>query len=175
MSENENPVENTEEQAQQEAPQAGFAMEKVFVKDLSFESPNSPLIFTKEWKPRMKMDLNTKHEPVEEGVHEVSVRITLTVAVGEITAYIVEVQQAGIFTIKGVEGMQLQHAIGAVCPSLLFPYLRETIDSTVTKGGFQPLMLAPVNFDAMFAQAMAKQQQQAQEAAAAEAAESTVQ
>ncbi|WP_197472551.1 protein-export chaperone SecB, partial [Oleiphilus sp. HI0067] len=82
---------------------------------------------------------------------------------------------AGIFRIVGLEGVQYHHAVGAVCPNLLFPYLRESIDNIVVKGGFQPVMLAPINFDAMFAQAMAKKQQQEQEAASAEAAESTVQ
>ncbi|KZX82224.1 protein-export chaperone SecB [Oleiphilus sp. HI0009] len=174
MSENETPVENAEQEANQQ-PQAGFAMEKVYVKDASFESPNSPIVFTKAWQPKVKMDLNTKHTVIESEVHEVAVTITLTVSVEDMTAYIVEVQQAGIFRIVGLEGVQYHHAVGAVCPNLLFPYLRESIDNIVVKGGFQPVMLAPINFDAMFAQAMAKKQQQEQEAASAEAAESTVQ
>jgi preprotein translocase subunit SecB len=178
MSENENPVEGTEataeEKATQERPQAGFALEKVYVKDVSFESPNSPEIFTKEWKPEVKMDLNTRHKVVQENVHEVAITVTLTTSVAGMTAYIVEVQQAGLFVIKGLEGMQLHHTVGAVCPNLIFPYLRETIDAAVVKGGFQAVMLAPVNFDAIFAQAIAKQQQQAQEAAAQEAEQSTV-
>jgi len=175
MSENENPVENNQEQAAQEKPQTGFAMEKVYVKDLSFESPNSPVIFTKPWQPKVKMDLNTKHAVIDQDIHEVAVTITLTVSIEEMTAFIVEVQQAGIFRIVGLEGMQYHHAVGAVCPNLLFPYLRETIDSAVVKGGFQPMMLAPVNFDAMFAQAIAKKQQEQEQAASAEAQESTVQ
>lgn len=175
MSENENPVENTQDQAAQEQPQAGFAMDKVYVKDLSFESPNSPVIFTKQWQPKVKMDLNTKHTVLDQDVHEVAVTITLTVKVEDMTAFIVEVQQAGIFRITGLEGLQYHHAVGAVCPNLIFPYLRETIDSTVVKGGFQPVMLAPVNFDAMFAQALQKKQQQEAEAASAEAQDSTVQ
>lgn len=175
MSENENPVENTQEETAKEQPQPGFAMEKVYIKDLSFESPNSPVIFTKQWQPKVKMDLNTKHTVIDQNVHEVAVTITLTVTVEDMTAFIVEVQQAGIFRISGLEGLQYHHAVGAVCPNLIFPYLRETIDSTVVKGGFQPIMLAPVNFDAMFAQALQKKQQQEAEAASAEAKDSTVQ
>ncbi|KZZ17364.1 protein-export chaperone SecB, partial [Oleiphilus sp. HI0080] len=116
-----------------------------------------------------------KHNVIDQDVHEVSVTITLTVTVEDMTAFIVEVQQAGIFRISGLEGLQYHHAVGAVCPNLIFPYLRETIDSTVVKGGFQPVMLAPVNFDAMFAQALQKKQQQEAEAASAEAQDSTVQ
>ena len=175
MSDNENPVESpaeNNEEAKKDGPQPGFAMDKVYVKDLSFESPNSPVIFTKQWQPKVKMDLNTKHVVLDEGIHEVSVTVTLTVSNEDMTAFIVEVQQAGIFRISGLEGMQYHHAIGAVCPNLVFPYLRETIDSTVVKGGFQPVLLAPVNFDAMFAQALQKKQQ---EQAGAEAADSTVQ
>lgn len=174
MSDNENPVENAEATSNenaQERPQPGFAMEKVFVKDLSFESPNSPVIFTKEWRPKVKMDLNTKHVVVQEGVHEVAVTVTLTVSVDGMTAYIAEVQQAGIFLIQGLEGMQYHHTVGAVCPNLLFPYLRESLDSIIVKGGFQPIMLAPVNFDAMFAQAVAKKQQQEAEAQKGESTE----
>ncbi|WP_197466203.1 protein-export chaperone SecB, partial [Oleiphilus sp. HI0080] len=104
MSENENPVENTQDEAAKEQPQAGFAMDKVYVKDLSFESPNSPVIFTKQWQPKVKMDLNTKHNVIDQDVHEVSVTITLTVTVEDMTAFIVEVQQAGIFRISGLEG-----------------------------------------------------------------------
>jgi preprotein translocase subunit SecB len=178
MSENENPVEGkeatAEESSTQERPQAGFAMEKVYVKDVSFESPNSPEIFTKEWKPEVKMDLNTRHKVVQENVHEVAVTVTLTASVAGMTAYIVEVQQAGLFIIQGIEGMPLHHTLGAVCPNLLFPYLRETIDTTVVKGGFQAVMLAPVNFDAIFSQAIARQQKEEQEAAAQEDGQSTV-
>jgi preprotein translocase subunit SecB len=164
MSENETPAdssaENTEAQSQQERPQAGFAMERVYVKDVSFESPNSPDVFMQPWKPKVVMDLNTKHKLVRDNVHEVAVTITLTVKVEEKTAYILEVQQAALFVIQGIEGMQLHHTLGVVCPNLIFPYLRESIDNVLAKGSFQPMMLAPVNFEAIFAQALEKKKQE---------------
>lgn len=163
MADNEVPSENA--QANQEKSQAGFALQRIYVKDLSFESPNSPQVFQKQWKPEVKMDLSTKHKPVAENLYEVVISVTLTVAVEDLTAYIVEVQQAGIFAVQGIEGAQLAQALNAFCPNLLFPYLRETIDTTVIKGSFPAMMLAPVNFDAIFAQAMMQKQKEAVEKA----------
>ncbi|MFV1872650.1 MAG: protein-export chaperone SecB [Oleiphilus sp.] len=160
MSENEQPNE-----AAQPA-QANFALQRIYVKDISFESPNSPAVFQKPWKPEVKMDLNTKNTQLGDNHYEVVVSVTLTVTVEGMTAYIVEVQQAGIFAMQGIEGGHLAQAINAFCPNLLFPYLRETIDTVVIKGSFPAMMLAPVNFDAIFAQAVMKKQKEA--AAAAE-------
>lgn len=158
MSENETPNE-----AAQPA-QANFALQRIYVKDISFESPNSPAVFQKAWKPEVKMDLNTKNTQIGENHYEVVVSVTLTVTVESMTAYIVEVQQAGIFALQGIEGGHLAQAINAFCPNLLFPYLRETIDTVVIKGSFPAMMLAPVNFDAIFAQAVAQRQKEAAEA-----------
>ncbi len=163
MADNETPSENTQEN--QEKGQANFALQRIYVKDLSFESPNSPQIFQKQWKPEVKMDLSTKHKKVADDLYEVVISVTLTVAVEGMTAYIVEVQQAGLFTVQGVEGGQLAQALNAFCPNLLFPYLRETVDTAVIKGSFPAMMLAPVNFDAIFAQAVMQKQKEAAEKA----------
>jgi len=181
MPENENQPTNPEEQAAQEGQgeaqqpqQVGFALDRVYVKDISFESPNSPQIFTKQWKPEFKMDLNTKHKPLtEEGnLFEVSVCVTLTATVEGMTAYIAEVEQGGIFQVIGLQGMQLAQALSSMCPNVIFPYLRESMDSLIVKGSFAPAMLAPVNFDAIFADAVRKKQAEMQ-AAAEEAQDST--
>jgi preprotein translocase subunit SecB len=155
MSENEN-----QNEAAQPA-QANFALQRIYVKDISFESPNSPAVFQKQWKPEVKMDLNTKNTKIGENHFEVVVCVTLTVSVDGMTAYIVEVQQAGIFVVQGLEGGHLAQALNAFCPNLLFPYLRETIDTVVLKGSFPAMMLAPVNFDAIFAQAVMQKQKEA--------------
>jgi len=167
MSENEMPAEGAEGATEQE--QANFSLQRIYVKDISFESPNSPAIFQKKWTPEVNMDLNTKSNELGDDHYEVIISVTLTVTVEGMAAYIVEVQQAGIFQVQGLEGLQLSQAVNAFCPNLLFPYLRETIDNVVVKGSFPAVMLAPVNFDGIFAQAV----RQKQEEAAAEADEST--
>ncbi|MDX1452049.1 MAG: protein-export chaperone SecB [Oleiphilaceae bacterium] len=165
MAENESAPEN-QQAAQDQQAHPGFAMQRIYVKDISFESPNSPVVFQKNWKPEVKMDLNTKNGQVGEGLYEVVVAVTLTATVDGMTAYIIEVQQAGIFQVQGFEGPQLGQALGAFCPNLLFPYLRETIDNILVKGSFPAMMLGPVNFDAIYAQAMMQKQQEAAAAGA---------
>lgn len=171
MAEHDNTPENPEAGAAQEGEQqqVGFSLDRVYVKDVSFESPNSPEVFMKQWQPEFKMDLNTKHKPLnEEGtVFEVSVCVTLTATVEGMTAYIAEVEQAGIFQVIGLQGMQLAQALSAMCPTVIFPYLRETMDSLTVKGSFAPAMLAPVNFDAIFADAVRKKQAELEAAQAA--------
>ncbi|MEM1187084.1 MAG: protein-export chaperone SecB [Pseudomonadota bacterium] len=152
-----------EQAAAQDQPQQQFAMQRIYNKDISFESPSSPDVFKKQWQPKINVDLNTRSNPVdEEGNFEVVLSITLTAKIDEETAFLVEVQQAGIFFIKGFPDDQLRRVLGTAAPNILFPYARENIDSLVVKGGFPPIMLAPVNFDALFEQAL--QQQQAQQA-----------
>lgn len=130
--------------------ESSFAIQRVYIKDVSFETPNVPEIFTKEWKPEINIELNSSSQNLAESIYEVSLRITLTTKSGDQVAYICEVTQAGIFVINGLEGNQLQHCLGAFCPNILFPYVRETIASLVNKGSFQPINLDPVNFDALF-------------------------
>lgn len=142
--------------AQEVAPQ--FSLQRIFVKDLSFEAPKSPEIFREDWSPQVEMDLNTRQRSLEGDFHEVVLTITVTVKTADEVAFIVEVQQAGIFLIQGLDDASKGHALGAFCPSLLFPYARETIDSLVVRGSFPALMLAPVNFDALYAQELERMQ-----------------
>ncbi len=151
------------QQSQEQQPQ--FALQRIYIKDLSFESPKAPKVFKSQWQPEVKLDLNTTNTALEEeGLYEVVLSLTVTVTNGEETAFMVEVEQAGIFLIRNLDAAQLHHTLGAFCPNVLFPYARETVDNMVNRGSFPALMLAPVNFDALYAQAM----QQAQQEAAAE-------
>jgi len=161
-----------EEQAgAQEQPQQQFAIQRMYNKDLSFESPATPDVFKKPWQPKINVDLNTRSNPVDEdGNFEVVLTITVTAKMDEETAFLCEVQQAGIFFIKGFTDDQLRRVLGTAAPNILFPYARENIDSLVVKGGFPAIMLAPVNFDALFEQALQQQAQQAQQAAAGDSA-----
>lgn len=129
-----------------------FGIQRVYLKDVSFESPNSPDIFRKEWKPKVKLDLNTSQKALSENVYEVILTLTVSSKVDEDTAFLCEVQQAGIFTISGFADENKAQMLGAYCPSVLFPYAREAVDNAVVKGSFPALMLAPVNFDALYAQ-----------------------
>ena len=150
--------------AQEAAAQQQFVTQRIYTKDVSFESPVTPNVFRQEWKPAVNVDLNTKSSRVdEEGNHEVVLTLTITAKLEEQTAFLVEVQQAGIFFVAGIEGDALRQLLSTVAPTILFPYAREAIDSLVVKGGFPALMIAPVNFDALFRQAVA---QQAEEGAA---------
>lgn len=148
---------DTDTQGNGQNPAQQFAIQKIYIKDMSFESPNSPAVFTSDFKPQVNVDLNTKGDAVSEGVYEVTVHITVTVKNGEKTAYLAEVQQAGIFTIQGMPEEQMGGMLAVFCPSILFPYARETISDMVTRGGFPQLLLAPVNFDALYAQQLAQQ------------------
>ncbi|MBD9483631.1 protein-export chaperone SecB [Pseudomonas sp. PDM14] len=144
------------EQANNGAAQAEqgpqFSLQRIYVRDLSFEAPKSPEIFRQEWTPSVALDLNTRQKPLEGDFHEVVLTLSVTVKNGEETAFIAEVQQAGIFLIKGLDAASMSHTLGAFCPNLLFPYAREALDNLVTRGSFPALMLAPVNFDALYAQ-----------------------
>ncbi|MGV8860863.1 MAG: protein-export chaperone SecB [Pseudomonas sp.] len=140
-----------------EAPQ--FSLQRIYVRDLSFEAPKSPAIFRQEWTPSVSLDLNTRQKSLEGDFHEVVLTLSVTVNNGDEVAFIVEVQQAGIFLIKGLDAAAMSHTLGAFCPNILFPYARETIDSLVVRGSFPALMLAPVNFDALYAQELARMQE----------------
>lgn len=127
-----------------------FQIQRVYTKDVSFEAPNAPQVFQKEWEPEVKLDLDTASSQLADEVYEVVLRVTVTATVGEDTEFLCEVQQAGIFTISGIEGTQMAHCLGAYCPNILFPYARECVTSLVSRGTFPQLNLAPVNFDALF-------------------------
>jgi len=140
-----------------------FAVQRIYLKDLSFETPQGAAAFQKQWQPKVNQDLNTKSTKIEDGVFEVALRITITVSDGEETIYLIEVEQAGLFTIAGFPEQQLTQVINTTCPAMLFPYAREVIDNTLTKGSFPPLMIPPINFDALFASAVQQAQAKAAE------------
>lgn len=143
--------------ATQEPPQQQFVMQRIYTKDLSFESPATPDIFKKQWQPKVNVDLNTKSGAIdEEGNFEVVLTVTITATVEEETAFLIEVQQAGIFFIQGFAEEDLRRVLGTAAPNILFPYARETIDTICVKGAFPAVMLAPVNFDALYQQALAQ-------------------
>ncbi len=142
------------------APQ--FSLQRIYVRDLSFEAPKSPAIFRQAWEPSVGLDLNTRQKALEGDFHEVVLTLSVTVKNGgnEEVAFIAEVQQAGIFLIKNLDAASMSHTLGAFCPNILFPYAREALDSLVTRGSFPALMLAPVNFDALYAQELQRMQQE---------------
>ena len=150
------------QQNQDQQPQ--FALQRIYVKDISFESPKAPAIFKGQWQPEVKLDLNTSNAQLDEdGMYEVVLSLTATVMHGEETAFVAEVHQGGIFLAKNLPDADLHRTLGAFCPNLLFPYAREAIDSLVTRGSFPALMLAPVNFDALYAQALQQASEQTQQ------------
>jgi preprotein translocase subunit SecB len=139
-------------------PQQQFALQRIFVRDLSFEVPMGPQVFTKQWQPQVQIDLGTRSEHVADDIYEAVLTITVTAKLGTETAFLIELQQAGLFLVRGMEGERLQRLLMVACPNILFPYAREAIDSMSLRGSFPPLALQPVNFEALYQQA----QQEAQ-------------
>ncbi|CAG8999968.1 MAG: Protein-export protein SecB [Candidatus Celerinatantimonas neptuna] len=128
-----------------------FAIQRIYTKDISFETPNSPEVFQQEWEPEIKVDLDNDVAELAENTYEIALTLTVTASHDEKVAFLCEVKQAGIFTLGNMEPAQLAHAVNAFCPNILFPYARELVSSLVNRGSFPQLNLAPVNFDAMFA------------------------
>ncbi|MDX9943876.1 MAG: protein-export chaperone SecB [Azonexus sp.] len=135
-----------------------FAIEKLYVKDLSVEVPNAPEIYLEQEAPQVAVQLNTTGRGIGDGVFEVVLTVTVTTTLGEKTVFLVEVGQAGIFRIQNVPEEQLEPLVAIACPNVLFPYAREAISDAVTRAGFQPVLLQPVNFEAMYMQRMQEQQ-----------------
>ncbi|GAB6066799.1 protein-export chaperone SecB [Methylothermus subterraneus] len=129
-----------------------FAIQKLYVKDVSFETPNSPNIFTQRWEPQVEFNLASQVQNLQEHLYEVVLTVTITVKIKEMTAYLVEAAQAGIFAIQGFSQEELEPLLGIYCPSILFPYVREVVSDLSLKGGFMPMLLPPVNFEALYAQ-----------------------
>ena len=150
-----------------QANQSQFSIQRIYCKDISLETPNSPLIFQEQWQPQADLEIDTVSTDLGGGVWEVTLTITSTVKVGEKTAFLIEVNQSGVFTINGMPDQQMGQMLGSFCPNILFPYAREAISDITNRGGFPPLVLSPVNFDAIYAQRL---QQQAQAEAQAQAA-----
>jgi len=134
--------------------QGQVRLERMYLKDLSFESPNSPIIFKEEYKPEIDLQINTRSEQVGESHYEVVVTVTVTAKMEGKTAFIAEIQQAGLFQMEGLPDPVLHRTLGAFCPNTLFPYVREAVDSLVVRGGFPPLQLVPINFDSAYDEAL---------------------
>lgn len=155
---------NSQELNNHEATGPNFAIQRIYLKDISFETPMGVEAFTKQFKPNIQQDLNVQVTQLDDATHEVVLLLTITAKIEGRTVFLVEVKQAGIFAITGFEGIQLSQVINTACPQILFPYAREAIDSILNRGTFPPLMLAPINFDAVFAQAVVVAKQQAEAA-----------
>src|SRR5215208_439627 len=148
---------NMQEVNDENLPQ--FEIQRIFVKDLSFEAPNTPHTFLEEWKPEVSLNLETKSTRISDNMHEVVLSITATVSSSKKNAFLIEVHQAGVFIINGVPNDQLHQMLGSFCPNILFPFAREVVSDVVVRGGFPQLILAPVNFDALYAQHLEKQKE----------------
>ena len=156
MAENETPA------AQPAAPEAArFGVQRIYIKDSSFEAPDTPDCFRRQYSPQINFSINSKNKKIEGNAYEVVLRLTADVKQDNKTIFLVEVQQAGIFEVGGLEGERLEQVLAITCPSILFPYGREAIDSLVVKASFPPLMLAPINFEAVYMQAKRNQSERA--------------
>lgn len=146
----------TSKAAEQEKASGKFAVQRIYLKDLSFETPMGAEVFKRQVKPKINQDISLSTKKLGDDNYEVELSLTVTVKDGESTIYLIEVHQAGIFAIQGMEGLQLAQILNTLCPSTLFPYAREAVDSIVVKGSFPALMMPPINFEALFAQAVAE-------------------
>jgi preprotein translocase subunit SecB len=133
-----------------------FSMQKIYLKKQIFESPNSASVFGTDWKPVTTLDLNIIHNTIDDDRHEVILTVEVTAKNEEIAAFNLIVDQAAMFIISGFSEDRLEEALNSACPSIMFPYLRETVDNVLLKAGYPPLMLAPINFDAMYKDKKAK-------------------
>lgn len=143
------------------APQPTFNIEKTYVRDLSLEVPNAPHIFMEGDAPEVEIQLMTQATPVGEGLFESVVGVTVTAKTGDKTVFLVEVKQAGIFRIENIPEQDLDPILGVACPNILFPFVREVVADAVNRAGFPPVLLAPVNFEAVYQQRVAEAQARA--------------
>ena len=135
-----------------------IAIERIYLRDLSFESPRAPGVFREAWRPEVQVDINTRTNQLDENRYEVVLKVTLDAKLEGNSAAIIELEQAGIFRVENDKGEAIEPVLAVACPKMLFPYVRETIDGMMTRGTMPPVMLAPVNFEALFAQALQQQQ-----------------
>ncbi|HZQ72535.1 MAG TPA: protein-export chaperone SecB [Burkholderiales bacterium] len=140
--------------------QPAFQIEKIYVKDLSLESPNAPQVFLQPVQPQLEVQLASDASAVAENYYEVTVTATVTARAGERTLFLAEAVQAGIFSLRNFPKDQLDPLLGIACPNILYPYLRETLSDVVARAGFPPVMLSPVSFEAIYMQRMQQQAQQ---------------
>ncbi|MGH8214202.1 MAG: protein-export chaperone SecB [Rhodanobacteraceae bacterium] len=143
----------------QAAPQMQMALQKIYARDVSFEVPNAPKVFQEEGQPQVQLNLGHKANALEADNYEVVLTLTVTCTLNEHTAYLAEVHQAGVFSFVGFDPQNLSAVLATYCPNVLFPFARQTISDLVLNGGFPPLLLQPINFDALYAQQQQQQQQ----------------
>jgi preprotein translocase subunit SecB len=135
-----------------------FSIEKVFVKDLSLEIPNAPQVFLEREAPTVDIQLHHNSTGIEEGVYQTILTVTVTAKVNDKTMFLVEAAQAGVFVVRNIPSQELEAVLAIACPNILFPYVREVISDTVVRAGFPPVILSPVNFEAIYAQQRDSQQ-----------------
>jgi preprotein translocase subunit SecB len=143
-----------------EASQAQFTVEKIYVKDVSFEAPNTPQVFNEQGQPQLSMNLNQKVGRLDGDAYEVILGVTLTCTLNDKTVYLAEVEQAGIFGLSGFDDRTLDMMLGTYCPNVLFPYVRQTISDLITTGGFPPFYMQPINFEALYAEGLRRRAEQ---------------
>jgi len=145
-----------------ESQQPVFTIEKIYVKDASLEIPGAPAIFLEREAPQIEVQLSTQGGNVADGIFDASITVTVTAKLGERTMFLVEVTQGGVFQIRHVPDTEMSPILGIACPNILFPYLRETVSDLTVRAGFPPVLLNPVNFEALYAQQQAARSSEAQ-------------
>lgn len=148
-----------------ETVQPEFSLQRIYLKDSSFEAPQTPHIFRSEWQPEISLDLNTRFEKLDSETYEVVLSVTATAKMKEQIAFLVEVKQAGIFTLRNFGDDQIKEIIGIVCPGILFPYVREAVSELVSRGSFPQLLLDPINFEALYRDNLQQSEAAAQQSA----------
>ncbi len=155
--------------AAEPAAAAQLVLQKVYIKDASFEAPGAPQIFQQEGQPQLQLNLSQKVANIGDNVYEVTLGVTLTCTLADKTAYLAEVQQAGLFGIAGFEPRALDALLGSYCPNTLFPYARQAISELIQNGGFPPYFLQPINFDQLYAEQLRRRAEAAQDGEGADA------
>lgn len=157
-------VQNNQEQAVETPEGVQLNIQTIYAKDISFETPNSPEIFLEEYKPDISVNLGNNAKDLDNDAYEVDLQVTVTSKVGEKTAYIAEVKYGGVFTISGLDDEVKTRILRTFCPEQLFPYVRESVSEAIARGGFPRFVLQPINFNALYEQALAQQEQAGQPA-----------
>ncbi len=148
---------------QQENNEKGFAIQRIYTKDMSFESPLAPKVFVQDYKPEISVDIQTKHELLDDTHTDVVISVTVTAKYENQTVFLAEVHQGGIFALQGFSDQEKVPVLSVACPNILFPYARESISTLIHKGGFPPIYLAPVDFESLFAKKVEELQKQSQD------------
>lgn len=149
-------------EAAQENNQPVFNMDKFYVKDVSLEIPNAPHIFLERENPQIEVQLHSAAGTIDDGVHEVTVTATVTAKIGEKVMFLIEATQSGIFTVRNLPEAEMEAVLAVMCPNILFPYLREVVSDISVRAGFAPVMLNPINFEALYHQKMQQRSEAAQ-------------